>query len=140
MIPPQYQYKIAAGHDLPSGSLTNIEAIKPTNDRYFYAPEGYYAINPGTIRLRLDGTNYETGYPSTRWRFMTMTRAQYQYLISTYSTGGNSYSGNVTINTRDATAGTYVKRNAIMHIPTPEQLTPNFTVVQNIEIKFSRLT
>jgi len=139
MIPPQYEYKLASGYNLPSGSLTNIEAIRPNGGSYFYPPSAYSAYNPGSVRIRVDGQVYNTGFPSATWKFDTMFRDQYQYLMQNYTTGGNSYSGTVTVQTRDV-AGTYQTYNAVMVLPTLPEIERNFRAYRNVSIKFTRLS
>lgn len=110
-----YQYAIAAGHDNAIG-LVNIEAIKPTGDKFFVPPEAYSSFDDGVLRMRADGTRYTTGRKSFTWPFKVWTVAQYRYLMTTYTTGGNSYSGPVTVKTR-APGGTYANYNAILLLP-----------------------
>lgn len=136
MIPPQYQYEIASGYN--QATLTNIEAIKPPGGTYFYPPSAYSAFNPGTVRIRVDGQIYNTGFPSATWHFDTMFRDQYQYLMQNYSTGGNSYSGTVTVQTR-AVNGSYVPYNAVMVLPTLPEMERNFISFRNVSVKFTRL-
>src|SRR5690242_3219496 len=90
-------YKIAAGYNVALNSLVNIETIKPTNDQYFYAPKAIPYGSPGVKRVKLDGVGYRAGYPSVDWQFGVLTRAQYEYLKTTYCAGG--YSGQVTVYT-----------------------------------------
>lgn len=136
---PQYSYKIAVGYNQPSGSLVNIETIRPSGDiRNFYAPEAYSAYNPGTPRYRLDGQNYNTGFPSTQWKFRNMTRLQYQYMRSQYCIGGG-YSGTVTIQSTDQN-GTQTRYNAIIQVPRTNELQRNFTAYTDVVISFIRLS
>lgn len=139
MIPPQYNYKIASGYNMPSGSLQNVEAIRPPGGTYFYPPSAYSAFDPGTVRIRVDGQIYNSGFPSATWHFDTMTRLQYQYLMSTYTTGGNSYSGTVTMQTPNV-AGTYTQYNAIMVLPALPEVERNFTYFRNVSVKMTRLS
>ncbi len=137
MIPPQYNYKLASGQNLPSGSLVNIESIRPSV-KYFYPPSGYSSFNPGSVKLRTDGQVYNTGYPSAKWHFDTMWRDQYQYLQSTYCTGGNGYSGTVVVQTVNQ-QGTYTVYNSIMVLPTLPEMERNFISFRNVEVRFTRL-
>lgn len=139
MIPPQYDYKIAAGWNQPDGSLVNIEAIRPVGGKYFYAPSAYSSFNPGSVRLRMDGNVYNTGFPSADWQFSTLWRDQFQFLQQEYTVGGNSYSGNVTVQTRNI-EGTYTKYNAVLVLPTLPEIERNFTAYRNVSIKFTRLS
>ncbi len=138
MIPPQYGYEIGYGHDLPSGSLTNWEALS-AGGKYFYPPNAYPSFNPGTFRLRVDGQAYNTGFPSADWHLDTFFREQYQFLQANYTIGGNSYSGNVSIKTLNA-AGTITQYNAVMVLPTLPTLERNFVAYRNVVIKMTRLS
>ena len=138
MIPPQYGYMIGYGHNLPLGSLTNWEALQ-AGGKYFYPPNAYPAFNPGTFRLRVDGQNYNTGFPSADWHLDTFFRPQYQLTQASYTVGGNSFSGDVSIVTYN-TAGTLTKYNAVMILPTLPTLERNFTAYRNVVIKMTRLS
>jgi hypothetical protein len=131
-----YQYGIAVGWN---NTPTNVESIVPTSDRKFFPPTAFSSFSPGTIRVRADGQLYETGFESVTWRFSVLTRKQYQYLMTTYSTGGNSYSGPVSIETIGP-AGTYITRNAIMILPTLPELTRQFIAYRDVDVRFIRLT
>ncbi len=115
-----------------------MEALRPDGGKYFYPPSAYSAFNPGSVRIRMDGQIYNTGFPSADWHFDTMFRDQYRYLQSNYTTGGNSYSGTVTMKTPNV-AGTYTPYNAIMILPPLPEIERNFTAYRNITVKFSRL-
>ncbi len=131
-----YNYGIAAGwNNTPS----NIEGITPTSDRKFFPPTAFSSFNPGTIRVRADGQLYETGFESVTWRFSVLTRKQYQYLMTTYSTGSNSYSGKVSIRTIGVD-GNYADYNAIMILPTLPELTRQFIAYRDVDVRFIRLT
>ncbi len=136
MIPPQYSYAIAPGYN--QATLTNVESLRPNGGKYFYPPSAYSAFNPGSVRIRMDGQVYNTGFPSAAWHFDTMFRDQYQYLMQNYSIGGNSYSGTVTVQTRDV-AGTYTPYNAVMILPPLPEIERNFTAYRNVTVKFTRL-
>lgn len=134
---PWYEYAIAAGWNNVAG-LRNIESITPIGDKSFRPPNAYSAFNPGTLRLRADGIAYTEGFASTAWTFSALTRAQYQYLMTNYSIGGNSYSGKVTIRTMTP-AGTYANYNAVVLLPIMPDLDRAFKIYRNVQIKFIRL-
>jgi hypothetical protein len=132
-----YDYRIAAGHNNTAG-LVNVEDIAPPGDRAFYPPSAYSSYNVGAIRLRLDGTAYTAGMPSVEWLFDVMTRAQWRYLQDTYTVGGNSHSGKVTVRTRDMD-GAYTNYNAVMILPRLVDLERSFTLYRRVIVRFIRL-
>lgn len=87
---PQYDFRIASGYNMPLGSLTNVELLKPTNDKYFYPPIALY--DPGQFIVRGDGQLYIAGYPSVQWAWTgnpggRVTRAQARLLMTNYCGG-----------------------------------------------------
>lgn len=139
MTAPFYQYAIAPNYNVSANSLVNIETIKPTNDiYYFFAPKAYGFYDPGQRKVRGDGTILMVGFPVVTWVFDVMTRLQHEYLIATYSTGGNTYSGKVTINTRLGTS-TYVRMNAIMVLPKTIEADGPVYAFRNYRVEFTRL-
>lgn len=135
---PWYDYAIAAAYNNASG-LKRIETIIPSGESKAFPPvNAYSAYNPGTLRLRADGLAYITGYASTEWRFSYLSVVHYRYLISTYSTGGNSYAGKVTIRTRIAD-GTFANYNAIMLLPILPKLNRTYLKYRDVVIRFTRL-
>jgi hypothetical protein len=134
-----YSYKIGVGYNLPDGSLTNVEDLHAPGDwRNFYPPNAQTAFNPGTPRIRLDSYRYFTGFNSILWNFDLLTREQYYYLKSTYCIAGG-YSGTVTIESVDPN-GTLQRYNAVMQLPTPNELQRNFVENQKVQIQFMRLS
>ncbi|GIV50521.1 MAG: hypothetical protein KatS3mg038_1042 [Candidatus Kapaibacterium sp.] len=135
---PVYDYRIAAGHNVPLASLVNIETIVPAGDVAFYPPRAFGTYNAGNIRVRADGRLYFAGYPSIRWDFGLMTRAQFLYLQTTYCNGG--YSGPVTIYTRLDRHDEYKRCNAIMVLPQLADLdNSGLTRFLSVGVKMTRL-
>ena len=116
MRSPLYDYRLAPGYNVALDALTNIELIKPTGDIYFYPPRVYPTYNPGLYRIRGDGSVYLAGYGAQLWHFGVLTYAQYEYLRTTYCSGG--FSGPLTIYTRLATVF-YQRCNAMLILPKP---------------------
>jgi len=134
-----YQYAIAANYNVAANSLVNIETIKPTGDIYnFFAPKAYGFYDPGARKVRGDGTILMVGFPVVTWVFDVMTRLQHEYLISNFSTGGNSYSGKVTINTRLGTSA-YSRMNAVMVLPKTIEADGPTYAFRNYRVEFTRL-
>ncbi len=137
MIPPQYGYMLGNAWNLPLGSLTNVEALS-ADGKYFYPPSAYSSYNPGSVRIRMDGEVYNTGFGSADWHFDTIFRPQWRLLQTNFTIGGNSYSGPVTAVTPNP-AGTFVPYNAVMILPNLPQLERNFTAYRNVVVKMTRL-
>ena len=135
---PRYDYRIAAGHNVPLANLVNIETIIPSGDRRFYPPRSFGTYSPGAIRVRADGRLYFAGFPSLTWKFSILTIAQFKYLQTTYC--NNSYSGKVTIYTKLDDNSTYVRCNAIMVLPVLNTLdTSAFRVFKDVNIEMRRI-
>lgn len=111
-----YQYQIAAGYN-NAGALVNIESLTPSGDRPFHVPDGWSQFDLGVEKIRLDRLSTLAGYPATAWVFAALTRKQYAYLQSTYTSGGASYRGKVTIKTIKADGQTFANYNAVMVLP-----------------------
>lgn len=132
-----YDYRIGAGHNLPLGSLTNIEDITPPSDVSFYAPDSLGFYDPGQMRVRGDGSFMIAGFPKTEWRWRSITRAQVRYLQETYCGGG--YSGTVTIYTTTDDEATYTRHNSTMLLPKLPDSGKNFTRYTNYVVRHTRL-
>lgn len=132
-----YDYRIGAGHNLPLGSLTNIEDIVPGSDVAFYPPESLGFYDPGQFRVRGDGSVMTAGFPKTEWRWRSITRAQVRHLQDTYCGGG--YSGTVTIYTTTDAEDTYTRHNATMILPKLGESSKNFTRYTNYVVRMSRM-
>lgn len=130
-----YQYAIAAGHD-NAVNLVNIETIKPTGDKFFVPPQAYSTFDDGILRVRGDGARYTTGRKLFTWPFRVLTAAQYRYLMTNYTTGGNSYSGPVTVKTRKP-SGAYETYNATLYLPKLPDLTRRYLTYRDVLITFS---
>ena len=138
-LPPQYDYKIGYGWNLPDGSLTNVEALTDNQGRRLYPPSAYSSWNPGTSRLRTDGNIYQTGFTGVEWEFDTFWREWYQVWQSTFTVGGTSYGGNVTIKT-PSPAGTFTAYSGVMILPPLSELERNLTSYKKVKISFMRLS
>jgi hypothetical protein len=130
-----YGYQLAAGWN-GAGSLVDIQSIIPTGDRRFVAPQGYSGFDEGVLRVRLDKQRYLTGHTSFPWLFDVLTVAQYRYLMATYTTGGNSYSGKVTARTRIPSSGAFANYNAILYLPKLPELTRKYLSYRDVVIQF----
>lgn len=129
-------YKIAAGYNVALNSLINIEAIRPTNDQYFYAPKAIPYGSPGAKRVKLNGVSYRSGYPYVDWQFGVLTRVQFEYLKTTYCSGG--YSGQVTVYTT-VSGSTYQRYNAVIDVPETAAISDGFFAYKNVAVRFSHL-
>lgn len=131
----KYSFSLAAAHNNAAG-LVNIEQITPSSGRRFYPPRTPGGFSPGELIGRADDIVVTVGYASFIWLFDTLTRYQYNYLIATYSTGGNSYSGKVTVRTLNA-INAYANYNATIHIPPDPK--PNYSIFEGVQIPFTRV-
>lgn len=129
-------YKIAAGYNVALGSLVNIESIRPTNDQYFYAPKAIPYGSPGAKKIKLNGVSYRSGYPYVDWQFGVLTRAQYEYLKTTYCSGG--YTGQVTVYTT-VSGNTYARYNAVIDVPETAAIPDGFYAYKNVAVRLSHL-
>lgn len=128
--------KIAAGNNNAAG-LVAIESITPSSDRPFYAPQSYGSYSPGEARVRADGTVTFSGFAAVEWRFSVLTLRQFAYLQDTYCAGG--WSGLVTIRTRTDDPATYANYNAVMVLPTFDDVNRQFKAFRDVTVRFNRL-
>ena len=137
---PTEDYRLAANHNVALVSLVNIEAIKPTNDIYFHAPQAYGYSSPGQLGYRLyQSLGFRRGFSSIAWLFQVMTRLQYAYLSTTYC--GGALSGLVTIyTTLGGNSATYARYNATIHLPAPNEAPGGeYFAYRNLRVLFNHL-
>lgn len=130
-------YRIGAGYNVALGSLVNIESITPVGDQRFLVVNSFGSYDPGAARVRADGTIYLAGYATVLWRLAALTFKQYEYLSTTYCSGG--ISGKVTIYTRLNAIGTYVRCNAILILPKLAELDKRVSAFANTALTFTRV-
>jgi len=138
---PVYRFKIAAGWDVASGSLTNIELIKPTGSKYFYPPDVFPGYDDGQENVRGDQMVSFNGFPSVPWRFMILYKPQWYYLYNNIN--GGSLSGKVTINTLtniNSATPVYTRLNAIMDLPKLSGTQRNFSNIGPYTVTMRGLT
>lgn len=135
---PFYDYRIGAGYNVALASLVNIETILPTNDRKFYAPMAYGLSAPGVRKGRLNGVGFRSGFSHVIWFFKVATRAQYEYLSTTYCSSG--LSGQVTIYTTVGKS-TYARYNAVIDLPATEEAPQAefYAFIGGLRVTFSHL-
>ena len=129
---PTYSFGLSAGYNV--SVPTNVETITPTNGTRFYPPAITPFYSKGVLKLPLDGLDYWSGFEWVPWLFSRLTNVQWYYLFHTINS--DRYRGQVTINTLTnnftTQTGTYVRKNAIMYLPEPQQrnfqVLPNYTV------------
>lgn len=131
-----YTHSIAAGHGVALVSLVNIEDITPSGDVAFKYPLASPLFDPGVFRIRGDGTVYTAGFPSVEWKFIGMTKKQYEYARTTWCAGG--WGGLVTIYTRPGTIA-YARYNATLTLPKPSDLKWETSAFGDVTFKFTRL-
>lgn len=130
-----YDYQLAVGNNNAAG-LVNIQTITPAGDRAFWPPDAFSSYDPGTFRIRGDGTVTLAGFASTTWVFGVLTRAQLTYLSDTYCSGG--WSGLVTVRTRIGRT-TYANYNAVLTLTKPRDSQRRFTKFLDYRVEFTRM-
>lgn len=129
------EYQLAVGWNNAAG-LANVEVAFPRYQNNPLIVRGRGRFQPGIQRVRADFGSSETGKQVFTWLIPVMGINQYVYWQSTYSTGGNSYSGKVTARTRNA-ADSFANYSATYRIPTPDQLEPREDSYQNVVVIFT---
>lgn len=130
-IPPQYQFKLAAGSD-PT-NLANVESFS-AGGRYFYVP----VLTVDTILEQpgADGLIFERGYQSFTWQ-LDLWREQYDYLYTTILS--NRFSNSVVFQTqRLQKATTYQIWTGKLRLPRFEAFQRNYKMYQNAPLVFTR--
>lgn len=131
---PFSEYGIVYGW---SGTPNNVETTFPTYQGHPLIVRGRGLYDPGIIRTRADKLDYLTGFSTVIWRIKVLSVAQYNYFQDTYTVGGNSYSGKVTIRTRN-TDDAFANVNAVLKMPKASTLTkhPTADAYRDVEIRF----
>jgi hypothetical protein len=130
-IPPQYQFKLAAGSD--PMNLVNVEAMT-AGGRYFYAPvliEDFILEQPGS-----DGVDFSRGYQRFVWQ-IDLWREQYDYLYTTILS--NSFQNSVVFQTqRLQKASTYQIWTGKLKLPRFTEFQRNYRQYMQCPLTFSR--
>lgn len=130
-IPPQYQFKLAAGSD--PLALVNVETLT-AGGRYFYAPtleEDFILQQTGG-----DGLIFDRGYQRFVWR-IDLWVEQYEYLYTTIL--NNSFMGPVVFQTkRIQKATTYQIWTGKLRIPLFNEFQRNYRQYQGVPLTFTR--
>ena len=121
-----------------AGGLANIEDDVPRYQGEPFIIQGRGALSSGIIRQRADSSLYTTGLVTFVWIAPIMSEAQYDYIQDTYTVGGNSLYGLMTVRTlNDAT--TFANYNATMQIPDRSELTRKRNAFQDVTITFTNV-
>ncbi len=132
-----YNYKIGFGaHNLPDGSLQNIEEIMDLGQGGIFAPDQFGNYLPGVRRTRAGTTAYISGEPSDAWNYGYITRDQEAELRS--RNGG--YEGLVTYTTMIGNYGDYTRHNAILSLPFQPEAGADFGIFPNYTMSFSQVS
>jgi hypothetical protein len=139
---PVYLYAIGAGWNVALVSLTNVELIRPTGERYLYPPQSFGTYDPGIFRVRGDGSVTTSGKPFLLWRWTgqpggRLTYGQARHIQTTYAAGG--WSGKVTIYTKTTNSAAYERYNAMIILPKFSEAEPNFRVFTRFDIRMTQL-
>ncbi len=109
-------YKIIPGFD-NSGTLVSIETVLPVyRGGVVGILQSRGSFTPGLIRPRADRLRTTSGYSFVEWLFPYLSIAQWDFIQTTYTVGGNSYSGKVTIRTLSE-ANAFTNLNAYLYLP-----------------------
>lgn len=128
-------YKIATGWNVGSGSLTDIETIVVSGQR-FAGPKVTPLYDPGGRKYRTDGSVFNSGFSAITWRFGILYYQQWKYLRDTYCAGG--FSGKVTI-LSDTGDAVFARWNAVLQLPFPNALKGSMTWYKDADITMARI-
>lgn len=134
---PWFDYRIAAGHAVALGGLTNIESLAITGEKNLKIAGSYGTYDYGQEKIRGDGLIYHSGFGTCELIIPGITRGQYAYLSTTYCSGGRS--GEVTIYVRTIAAGTYARYNATMILPKFSEMQRKPRGFAGCNIRFTRM-
>lgn len=130
------QYALAVGFN-SAGSLVNVETGVPTYQGHPMIVQGRGTWDEGIERERADKLSTLTGFQIFKWVVPVMGVNQYEYMQTTYTTGGNSLRGKVTVKTRSVSDDdTYANYNAVMHLPKRTDLDRKQNAFVKVEITF----
>lgn len=135
-IRPIQDYRIAAGHNVALGSLTNIETIKPTGADYFPMLQAIGNFNQGNAYVRGDGLYSFNGFSSVVWFFAAAQRLHLSYSRTTWCNGG--WSGPVTIYTTTGDT-TYARYNANLLLSFYSVMDGKFYAIKGMQFAMTQL-
>lgn len=117
---PLYDYRLAAGHNVALGSMTNVEnLIRTVVPLRRLPPRSGFIDQYPTRQIAISGREYGDGLISTEWRWDNLPLVALDLLQDTYLPGG-VVSAPVTIHTRNQDTQAYQRANAFMVRPQPE--------------------
>lgn len=127
--------KWATGFNNAAG-LVSVEDTAPT-----YMGSGLILmarpVDDGIKRARPDKLNYTTGFQTIVWVAAAMSDDQYNYIQDTFTVGGISYSGKMTIRTQiQANTATYANYSVVLDLPKPNELERVPGGFLNVEIRY----
>jgi hypothetical protein len=120
----RYDYRIASGHNVALGSLTNVENIGQLWLAGVRPPPVTVPVNTYPTRyIALSGIEYGDGLIKHEWRFSIIPSTGLDYLQDTYLGAVTVVSAAVTIYTRlqDQGVNVYARYNAYLARPIPGQ-------------------
>lgn len=126
-------YQWAAAFD-NAAELAAVETNVPTyRSRPLLVRDAPF--DDGLIRGRADKLSETTGFQTFDWIFDLMSVAQYRYIQDTYTVGGTSYSGKLTVRTRDRD-GAFANYNAVLRLPKGSELTRFRDCYRDVRLHF----
>src|SRR5512146_3444434 len=139
---PVYTYLIGP-YGMPLGSLTNVENIQDVNGVYLYPPQSFGSYLPGAPANRLNGVEYQRGFPAVEWSWTGnggkgyITYGQVGTLRSTF--WGTLWSNTLTIYTPTTTTGSFALYDCVGTIRRYPESQPNFKVFNGFGVRFTHL-
>lgn len=92
-------------------------------------------FNDGLLRPRADKLRETTGFQTFDWLIDILGEAQYRYIQDTYTVGGTSYSGKMTVRTRDRD-GAFANYSAVLHLPMIPELRRQRDAFRDVVLHF----
>lgn len=132
LIPHQDYRIVVAFNNAPN--LVNIEIAIPLYRDKPLIVQGI-PLDGGIHRIGADKSIYRTGFSMIEWLAPCMGRNQYYFIQDTYTRGGNSFDGPVTIRTRfDDT--TFANYSATLQLPKPSTLQRKYDSYLGVMLRF----
>ena len=118
-----------------SGTLANVETDLPIFQGQIVHVSALGSWNPGIVRPRADRSTLTAGYEFVAWTFSALSLAQYAYIQTMYTVGGNSHYGKLTIAT-PIEDGTFTNYNAHLYLPMQSELSRVSQMFTNVVLRF----
>lgn len=119
-----------------AGNLVAVQSVVPT-----YQGKPMIIQSRGSwesvVRSKANKHSYETGFDIFVWTVPVMGVNQYDYIQDTYTVGGISLSGEMTVRTRSKQDDdTYANYSAVLRLPKQSTLRRKQDSYQNVPLRF----